>query len=476
MQQLIDKLSLNKKTTLTLIAIILLGAFLRFYKLSELMQFIGDQGWFYWSAKQLLVDNQIPLVGIASSHPWIHQGALWTYILAAILTLFDYNPFIPAYFVAFLGIVTILIVYLISKEMFSRRVALISSFLFAVSPLVINESRLAYHTAPIPTVSILFIYFIYKCIKDDKRFFPISVFLVGILYNLEIATFTLIGTFALIILYGFVRRKKWAMGLLNVKILLFSAIALLIPMIPMIIYDLSHGFPQTLKFVVWVFYKIFLIFGFSPIHSNPPGETWKSFAIFNIDVVRHIIFLPSGLISVLFLLFVLLIFIYLNYKSWLHNKIDLSSAVLLVFLVIPTLAFLSQKTNSGAYLSMLFPQWIILIALTSNQIMKKYRATVIISLFFVFIALLNSYILIKNNYFVTTNINDKLKVSKQIIQAAGITSYDIVGKGNGSQYESFITPYEYLTWYLGNPPSTRSVRRRFYVSEYPDRINLEVAK
>jgi len=81
-----------RKHHILLFFILLLAIFFRFYKLNQLMIFIGDQGWFYLSAQDMLIHHQIPLVGITSSHVWLHQGPLWTYILAVLFFFFGFNP------------------------------------------------------------------------------------------------------------------------------------------------------------------------------------------------------------------------------------------------------------------------------------------------------------------------------------------------------------------------------------------------
>ena len=72
---------------------------------------ISDIGWFYISARDLIINHEIPLVGIESSRPWLHQGAIWTYILAIILWISNFNPVAPAYITALIDIATLLIVF-----------------------------------------------------------------------------------------------------------------------------------------------------------------------------------------------------------------------------------------------------------------------------------------------------------------------------------------------------------------------------
>ena len=75
------------------------------------MNFIGDQGWFYISARDILLTGKIPLVGITSSHIWLHQGPYWTYMLAIMLFLFHFNPVSGAYLTAVIGLLTVFLIY-----------------------------------------------------------------------------------------------------------------------------------------------------------------------------------------------------------------------------------------------------------------------------------------------------------------------------------------------------------------------------
>jgi len=81
------------KNSLLFLLIFILAAFLLLYKLETYMPFIPDQAWFYLSARDIFVKGQIPLLGITSSHTWLHQGALWTYMLAGALWIGRFNPF-----------------------------------------------------------------------------------------------------------------------------------------------------------------------------------------------------------------------------------------------------------------------------------------------------------------------------------------------------------------------------------------------
>lgn len=165
-----------------LIPIFLTGLFLRFYKLISLMTFIGDQGWFYISARDALLSGKFPLLGITSSITWLHQGPLYTYLLIPSFALFDFHPAAPAFFVSLLGSITILLLYYLVSLVFNKQAGLISALIFSLTPFVVLQTRMPYHTSLIPTFMCIFGIYFHK-----RRMFLSGLFL-GFLYQLHLLT------------------------------------------------------------------------------------------------------------------------------------------------------------------------------------------------------------------------------------------------------------------------------------------------
>lgn len=453
-----------------IVGIVLLSFFLRFYKLPDLMMFIGDQGWFYISARDLILKGEVPLVGITSSHTWLHQGALWTYMLAPVLWLFNFNPVGGAYLSSLLGVVTVFFVYKVGKEVFSRKIGLIAAFLYATSPLIIVHSRLAYHTSPIPLITVILFYSVYKWIQGNVFYFPFIVFLLALLYNFELATFTLVPIIAISFFIGIISKKQWARGVLSKKILLLSSLGFFIPMLPMIIYDFGHGFPQTIKFIIWVFYKIAVTLHlYSPLHPDAPSETYQTMIPFASTLVKKLIFLESE--HVVWLIFVIS-FLYLTFVVYrlIKKKAYLNSfSILLLFFLVPALGYISAKTNSEGYILIFFPVVAFMIAILFNLIFSYPLLLVpgVIMLFVIGIA--NSYSLVSKNYLMKNGYGvpmiDRINVVNKIIKESGEEEYNIIGIGEGSQYESFTMGYEYLAWWLGKQPSKKKTKLQFIIRE-----------
>lgn len=450
---------------LILFTILAISAFINFYRLPELMAFIGDQGWFYLSARDMLLTGNIPLVGIASSHPWLHQGPLWTYILALIFWIFKFNPIAPAYFTVILGIITVWLMYKVGSGLFSKKAGAIAAALYAVSPFVVIQSRTPYHTSPIPLFTLLFIYSLYKWVKGSPIFFPLVILFLAILYNLELFTVVLWLVMFTVLIFGVLKKKKWVLPILNIKTLCFSALAFVIPMMPMLIYDLQNGFPQTVKFVAWIGYRTLRFFGLPSIHANAPSENLDLFLSTSVSYLKQLIFLPNETIALF--IFILSLGFFLKKLLWVRKKGDVSYAVLGLTLIISFLAYIVNKTPSEAYIPVFFPLIIFVIALFFENLMKPNFLKIPSVLLLIFILFFNAYSLISQDYFAKKGYSfvDRLHRSKEIIKMAGGNKYNLIGKGEGSQFESFTMNYEYLTWWLGHGPSQKKEKMKFIIQE-----------
>lgn len=452
--------------------ILLISLFLNLFNIHDQVRFIGDQAWFYLSARDMLLSGEIPLVGITSSHTWLHQGAFWTYIMAVLFKLSSFNPMSGYYFTAILGTITAYLIYKLGGKMFSVRIGLIGALLYATSPLIIIHNRMSYHTSPIPFFALLLVYSVYKWIQGNILFFPVSIFLLAVLYNFELATFGMSGTFVIIFLFGFFKKKKWAKDVISKKIISLSVLAFLIPMIPMLLYDLSNGFPQTIKFVVWVVYRLAVFLGYPPINPHIGGETWLTFWNYNSLLAQHFVFFPNLLIAFAILILSFMLFIFLMYKKIRTRKNSIPYTLIFMFFTVPFLGFLLQKTNSEAYLLIFFPTAILIIAVFFSSLMRNKLLIYIVSTFLVITAGINSYFLIQSRFITDLGLVDRFNAAKYMIKEANGKPFSVTGTGAGSEHRSFTMNHEFLTWYLGNPASYEKKNIQFVIYEEPYKIDI----
>jgi len=451
------------KISLAVTVIVLTALFLRVFNLENSMRFIGDQGWFYLSARDLLVNGQFPLVGITSSHTWLHQGPLWTYALSVALFLSNYNPISGACLTGFLGMVATYSVYRVSRELFSLRVGIISALLYAVSSLIVYFDRMAFDPSPIPLFTTLYLYAIYRWIKGNVNYFPIILLLAAVLYNLELATFTLVFPFALIFIYGAYKRKKWITDLLTKKTIALSIALPLIIMAPVIIYDFGHGFKQTVVFLGWIVYKPFSFFFKPPVVKF--SESFPVVLGFIATSAQKLLITQSLVVS-LIIFMSSIAFLLINLK----NKFNLAKGLLLLFLLISLTGIIVNQTPSDAYLPIIFPFVIISVAILFDYLLGIGKVKYLAAFILIVIVILNIY----SSFQVTQDneFKNRIEATNQIIALSQGREYNLIGKGEGSEFRSFTMNYEYLLWWKGYPVSDKNVNLKIIVLEEGRKITI----
>lgn len=243
------------KEYLILFLIIILSLFFRIYRIDEYLTFLGDEGRDVLVVKHIL-DGDITLLGPTASVGGFFLGPIYYYMMAPFLLLFNYNPIGPAVMVALLGAATVFLVYKVSKEFFGVKVALISAFLYAISPLVITYSRSSWNPNVVPFFTILMLYSLYKSIVNNSlKILLISGICFGILLQLHyLATFLGLIVF-LYILTGTLYEKKKILGsiLKLCKRYLFFTLGTLIGWSPFLLFELRHGFQNIQSIIKFVF-------------------------------------------------------------------------------------------------------------------------------------------------------------------------------------------------------------------------------
>lgn len=451
------------KISLSVLLILLLAIFLRLYNLGNGMPFIGDQGWFYLSARDLLVHGQIPLVGITSSHTWLHQGPLWTYMLSFVLLVSKFNPISGACLTVGFGVLTTVLMYLLGKEMFSQKVGLIAALLYSSSPLIISFDRMAFDPSLIPFFTVLYLFALVKWLKGNINYFPLILLLLAILYNLELATFTLTFPFILIFIYGLFKRTDWIKKLLNIRIISASILLPLVIMLPVIIYDFSNGFKQTIVFVGWTLYKPFSVL-LRHSSGNLLGNL-KVVADFGILNLQRLIFQDNLLIALLIFIFGFLLLIFQVIKS---RKLNEPKSILLFLLAIGLLGIIVNQIPSDAYLPIILPFVIFTVAILFDQLLKVKLLKYFVIIFILAITILNAQAVMRND--LVNDLQNRIKIADEIIMVANNKPYNLIAKGIGSEFSSTTMNYEYLLWWKGHPVSKENVNVKIVVWQLPKEI------
>lgn len=418
-----------------LILILILSAFLRLYRISDYMTFLGDEGRDVLIVREILHGN-FTLLGPRASAGDFFLGPIYYYFMAPFLLLFNYDPVGPAVMIALLGVATVYLVYRVGREFFGVRASLIAASLYAVSPLVIAYSRSSWNPNPMPFFSLLILYLLYKSILRPslRVLFAIGV-LIGITMQLHYLATFLIAISGVFYLVGKIYKdKKVAVKELSQH---FVAVfgGFLVGLSPFLLFELRHGFPNIKTIISFIFADNFQAeygdnFSFTAIVGNvflrlfgrlifsfPPPEQFKLYD-------------PSLLFS---WQVVVIIFLALSLLSLYLSKNKLASILLSLWLIIGVLLFgVYKKPIYDYYFGFMFPLPFLMIGnLLSMSFLQKWLSKLVPIGIIVFIA-----IFLFNLY----SAPFRYQPNKQKDQIKGISEFVLSKTGRSPFNFALLTP------------------------------------
>lgn len=394
---------LKKNTNkLILIAIILIGLFLRFYKLRDLAPFVGDQGRDYLAARDILVNKKLTFKGPQTSIPWIYLGPFFYYFLAFFLSIGKFDPLFPIYGTSIFGVFSIILIFVIVKNMFSERTGLIAAFFYAISPYSILQSRISLHPSIFPFFEILFFIFLYDFFQKRKIIYLILLFL----------------NFLIIIQ-------------------LHLSAVLLIP-ITLLIYEKFKKQNSNTLFKLFLMLAISLLF--LKILKNSPMTSlkywWKIFSE---------IFSYGNFFGAIFALF-------LTIKGicYLVKINNFQTKILKICLVVIITGLTVKNSQAEHYFNLFLPIIIIVFSLGIEEILRR-RFKRIFFLICSFFLIINSFYLIRTNYYsyiYGPPLKQRINLAKFIVEDSKNNNIILKRCGYLWDYPSTNKNYEYLVWWL----------------------------
>ena len=223
---------MKKPTIITLlIMIILLGTFLRIYHLDK------ESIWTDEAVSLIEADKDFPsLMSFLAKNEGFPFG--YPLILHSWIDLFGKSEFSVRFLSAIFGIASILLMYLVGKEIFDKKVGLISALLMATAMLQIVYSQEARPFAIFGFLALLSTYFFVRYLKSDKNLFLFEYVVTIILsfYINYMALFLLVFHGAVFLFCYKNRIKKWLLSLLII-------IPSILPMISFFIGQIFYKYP-----------------------------------------------------------------------------------------------------------------------------------------------------------------------------------------------------------------------------------------
>lgn len=342
MRRIINILSKNW----ILIAVIFVGIFLRFYKLTGFVTFLGDQGRDAIVIKRILTFEHFPAIGAPTSLGQVYLGPFYYYFIASWLLLFNFQPVGLAFGVAFFSSLYLLINYFIVKELFDKKIALISTILLSFSSVLIDFSRYSWNPNLLPLFTLLTVYFVIKSLQTNKwYYFALSGAFISFCIQLHYLALFLIPPIGLLFLSSLYKKpaKQFIRRFIYLFICLFSFV---IFSSPLIIFDLRHNFLNS-KLLLALFQSSGTSF-ITKVNSFFDSFYFLNLYSFNIDLNKIFVYF-------------LMLFLFMILLSLIVKKSHLKTFLFIFLLTIIGMSLYSGPKHPH-YFGILYPLYFIVIS------------------------------------------------------------------------------------------------------------------
>jgi 4-amino-4-deoxy-L-arabinose transferase-like glycosyltransferase len=226
---------MNRTAVIITIGVLLLGAFLRLYRIEETLQFQADQGRDAMVAHNILKGDLV-LLGPVTSVGNMYLGPFYYYFMTPFLALTYPNPVGPAIGVALLNIALIGLVIVWGRHLFGLKTALIGGFMLAIHLIAIDLSRFSWN----PNIALFFAFLSYafsvKAIQSKKYAWFVPAWLAfGLLTQSHYLALLMVGVPIAAILYAFIADKvnRWAI----IKYALVGMVVYAATWLPIVAFD-----------------------------------------------------------------------------------------------------------------------------------------------------------------------------------------------------------------------------------------------
>ncbi len=451
------------KWHLALSGILAVGTFLRFYKLEENMIFGGELGHNYLAVKEMVISLQtsfvktllekpeVFLLGPPTSHPWLHFGPLFYWLIAPVLIIGNYNPVFVSYFFALVFTLVIILNFFVVERVFDKPTALISSLFIAISPTWLQMTRGSRFFSLSVVMFYPFYYFLYKSLRRNGN----HLFWVGLFYGLML-NFHLSGIILLpAILFGIFARKKKISRQMYAR----GLVGFVIANLPFLIHNLLNRFEMIGKFLVWVPYRIAGFLGFYPKNT---ADT----QVIEVNLSSLYYFMTNMFgsgsrylgISVFLLFIAGLVFIFKKRSSWKNTN----TLLLFGFLLFGYVAIFFHGSPPSHYYMPLYPILVIIMSYFIARLLSSKRFGVV-GMFAVMLLTITSLTFLQNGrWFKTGNrqvensaitYEDKKEIANHIVTDSGGSPFSLSRVGTNDQFEgNYAQDYQYLMWLDANEP------------------------
>ena len=350
-----------------LILILGLAAFLRLYKINELLGFWYDQGRDALVIWDFIHHGKAFLIGPMMGFTGMFRGAWFYWLITPFYFLGRGNPIWPNIFLVSISVFAIFILYKLGEEIGGKKTGIISALIASVSYYLIGAARWLSDPTPTLLVSVLLVWSLFNFLKKKSWALPFSALLAG--FSLEFSAATELFYIPAIIVILYLNRKIVP----SVKIFTISCLAFLIPFIPQGLFELRHRGVLSGALFQFLFHeKTFTISFWQILKDRIPYDYNLFYSKFWIN--------GGTLFAPFFIIFIILL-VYGWKKFWSDPKFK----IIFVLSIAPIIGTLFFIGNLGAiydyYFTGYYLIWILLFSYVFVSFSKNIFVKIIIFVF-----------------------------------------------------------------------------------------------
>ncbi len=447
-----------------LVAVALVGLFLRLYHLPDLFFYTMDEEVMNLIQRRIVLGEHFPLIGSVSPLN-TYLGPIFYYFGAAILFFSNLDPLGQGFFATLLGTFTIFLIYFVGSQLFNKVVGLLAAVFYSFSFLQVIFDRRYWHLTPGPFLSLLVLYSIYKIKTGSIKFVFLLVAALIFGWNTDYTNLVLfLFTVITWILFKLpIKRKEVAV----------AVVIFLLSNLPLLAFDLRHNFLNASALLNYFTNKTVkkevpeiqtnlvnqretlggsrteqaFLTGVLPLVTFSRAMYTKS----NLNIAEQHTYCKDYIASrnsaqgIIFPLLALLLIIYFAFLFYKHrsSKERIGYQLVLSFYLIFQLgvliyAFVFKGDVFEHYLVSLMPYLFIILAVVIYNIYNsKFK---ILSFIFVLAFISGNSYLVFNAYN-TFGYKDKLKATEFALSEIGSRDFSLDSIGSCFRYDGYYYPF-----------------------------------
>ncbi|MDP2638357.1 MAG: glycosyltransferase family 39 protein [Candidatus Levybacteria bacterium] len=139
-----------------------------------------------WAAQKIIVNHELPLVGmVAKQNSGFFIGPLYYYLVAFFYWLTNLNPVASHYIALVSSVFTFWTIFYIGKRIFTFKVALLACFVNAVVAAGFAFDAVQWPVSLLPGISLIIFYFLYKLLNGEEKYVFFLAIMVGLAFHIH---------------------------------------------------------------------------------------------------------------------------------------------------------------------------------------------------------------------------------------------------------------------------------------------------